>query len=67
MPKATQKTIPAKDEPKDIIEIGDDEGQEVETHKALNLVEARHHVQHLTEAMLNMEARIKQAGRSKMY
>ena len=59
MPKATQKTIPAEDEPKDIIKIGDDEGQEMETHKALNPVEARHHVQHLTEAMLNMEARIK--------
>ena len=58
MPKATQKTIPAEEEPNDTIKIDDDEGQEVETHKALNPIEARHHVQCLTEAMLNMEARI---------
>ena len=58
MPKATQKTIPAKEEPDNIIEIDDNEGQEVETHKALNPIEARHHVQRLTEAMLKMEARI---------
>ena len=58
MPKATQKTIPAKEEPDNIIEINDDEEQEVETHKALNPIEARHHVQCLTEAMLNMEAQI---------
>ena len=58
MPKATQKTILAEAEPEDIIEIGDDEGQEVETHKALNPIEARHHVQCLNEAMLNIEARI---------
>ena len=30
----------------------------METHKALNRIEARHHVQCLTEAMLKMEARI---------
>ena len=58
MPKATRKTIPTEEEPDDIIEIDDDEEHEVETHKALNPIEARHHVQCLTEAMLNMEARI---------
>ena len=58
MLKATRKTIPAEEEPNDTIEIDDDEGQEVETHKALNLIEARHHVQRLTEAMLNMDAKI---------
>ena len=58
MLKATQKTIPAEEEPEDNIKISNNEGQEVETHKALNPVEARHHVQHLTKAMLNMEARI---------
>ena len=58
MAKATQKTIPTEAEPEDIIEIGDNERQEAETHKALNPIEARHHVQHLNKAILNMEARI---------
>ena len=30
----------------------------METHKALNPIEARHHVQRLTEAVLNIKARI---------
>ena len=59
MPKPAQKNIPAEEEPDNIIKIDDDEEQEVETHKALNPIEARHHVQCLTEAMLNMEAQIK--------
>ena len=58
MPKATRKTIPTKEEHEDIIEIDDDEEHEVEAHKALNPIEARHHVQCLTEAMLKMEGRI---------
>ena len=58
MPKATQKSIPAEAEPKEVIEIEDDEGQDTEIHRALNPIEARHHVQRLNEAMLNMEARI---------
>ena len=58
IPKATQKTIPTKAESKEVIEIEDNEGQEPEIHRALNPIEARHHVQRLNEAMLKMEARI---------
>ena len=59
MPKATQKTSTTEAEPEEVIKIEDEEGQDTETHRALNPIEARYHVQRLSEAILNMEDRIK--------
>ena len=66
MPKATRKTMPTKEEHEDIIEIDNGEEHEVEAHKALNPIEARHHVQCLTEAMLKWRLEYRM-GRLKMY
>ena len=59
MPKATQKTSSTEAEAEEVIEIEDEEGLDTEPHQALNPIEARHHIQRLNEAILNMEARIK--------
>ena len=57
--KATQKSGGAEAEPEEVIKIEEEVEMEVEPHHAINLIEARHHVQRLNEALQMMEAKIK--------
>ena len=59
MPKATQKSGGAETEPEEVIEIEEEVEMEAEPHRAINPIEARHHVQRLNEALQMMEAKIK--------
>ena len=59
MPKATEKTSSTEAEAEEVIEIEDEEEVEMEPYHALNPIEARHHIQRLNEAILSMEAKIK--------
>ena len=59
MPKATEKTSSTEAEAKEVIEIEDEEEVETEPYCTLNPIEARHHIQRLNEAILSMEAKIK--------
>ena len=52
MPKATKKTSSTEAEAEEVIEIEDEEEVETEPYRALNPIEARHHVQRLNELSL---------------
>ena len=59
MSEAPQKSGGAEADPEDGIEIEEEAEMEMEPYHAINLIEARHHVQRLNEALQMMEAKIK--------
>ena len=64
--KGYKETVPKDIEGEDIIEIEDDNGEEgaaeSSMHGVINLIEARHHVQHMDEALKDMKAKIEMGG-----